>query len=328
MRIPLKSMKKGFLAGGLLCIMAFVWVKYRHLMSFKALKDSKSEVDAFVERDPIVAGLSYTFLMTLIIGLTLPGATFLSLTGGVFFPQPYAAMCTYCGYVFGASLSYTMVRFFIGDYVKAYLSSKSSHFDTFQKGFEESKKKSVLEVVTFLIFVRYVAFFPFWLVNSACALMGIGFGYFLFTTALATVPGSLIYTLSGNVLADTLDAVPEDAKVSEVFMELAKQVVLEPWGLLYLVGEETSSKFSSGSSKKSGYNVLILPLFGFCAFFPLVLWAKKKLLEGPEEKKTRQSGKKVQNAKKSSREASRSPKGRSSSGKSPTSMKMARKSKK
>ena len=44
---------------------------------------------------------------------------------------------------------------------------------------------------------RYIAFFPFWFVNMTCALLDVGFPTFLLTTAVATVPGAVIYTMAG-----------------------------------------------------------------------------------------------------------------------------------
>ena len=133
-------------------IVVFAWIKLRHLMSFRVLQEGKATVDSYINVAPTRSGLTYALIMGTIIGLTLPGATFLSMCGGVFFPQPYAAIWTYIGYVGGASCSYTLVRFILGDGIKSWLVGRSGMFAKFEEGFR--KNRNWVETVTFLIFVR------------------------------------------------------------------------------------------------------------------------------------------------------------------------------
>ena len=129
----------------------------------------------------------------------------LSFSGGLFFEQPGAMVYAYLGYVLGAIMNYGLIRLVFADSVGKWLTGKSDMFKKFQAGLNDAE--SFWETVAFLTFIRYVAFFPFWFVNASCAVLSVGFGYFAFTTAVSTIPGSAIYTFAGRLLSDTLDQV-------------------------------------------------------------------------------------------------------------------------
>lgn len=226
-------------------VAVYTYIHYGHLMTFTFLKKQKHLIDDYVNADPIKAGTLYVSMMTGLIGFTLPGATFLSLCAGLFFPQPYATVYAYVGYVAGACISYGLVRVVFADVAKEYLCKKSDAFSKFQKGLADSK--NFWHTVSFLMFIRYVAFFPFWFINASCAVLSIGYGYFILTTAMATLPGAAIYTIAGRLVADVLDEITDENK-SEVIRRT----------LLKAVTEDRAAQ-------------LALVLLLFCATFPVVV---------------------------------------------------------
>lgn len=68
-----------------------------------------------------------------------------------------------------------------------------------QQGFQEN-------AFSYLLFLRLVPIFPFWLVNIVPALLGISKQTFVIATFLGIIPGSFIYVLVGNGLGHVLDA--------------------------------------------------------------------------------------------------------------------------
>lgn len=190
---------------GLVVIIATAALLYKHfghLFTLTELKRQKSFLDEYVTEKPVNAAAYYVVTMTAIIGFTVPGATFVSVLGGFLFPQPFAFCLAFLGYICGATISYSIVRFLLGDFVKRYLLDKSPMFRKFERGMADTS--NFWQTVSFLVFIRYVAFFPFWFVNSCCAVLDIGYHYFVITTAAACFPGAAIYTLCGSLLAQTL----------------------------------------------------------------------------------------------------------------------------
>lgn len=130
---------------------------YQHLLTVRYLAEHQRSIDEWVEGNFIWSRVCFVAAMSLCIGATVPGATFLSFAGGVLFPQPWSSICAYFGYVFGAALSFTLVKNFFGDFCRRHL-RKRSIFLTF----ERAMKKNALVM---LIVSRYTVIFPFWFVD-------------------------------------------------------------------------------------------------------------------------------------------------------------------
>ena len=62
-----------------------------------------------------------------------------------------------------------------------------------EKGFQEN-------AVSYMLFLRFVPLFPFWLVNIAPAFFGVSLATFFWTTLIGVVPGTLVFTLAGGGL--------------------------------------------------------------------------------------------------------------------------------
>ncbi len=57
----------------------------------------------------------------------------------------------------------------------------------------------------YLLALRLVPLFPFWLVNIASGAIGVGLRSFVLATALGIIPGSVIYCAVGAGMGATLD---------------------------------------------------------------------------------------------------------------------------
>jgi len=175
----------------------FLYLNFGHLLTFQELKNNRDHLDAYITAQPFMCGAIYSATMALIIGLTCPGATMLSFAGGVLFPQPYAAFYAYCGFVLGATLSFTAVRFLLRDTCRR----RFQNSDRFKK-FEANARNNAF---VYLILARYSMVFPFWFVNSMSALVDIPPRTFILATLISVIPGSVVYTTAGRALGNMLD---------------------------------------------------------------------------------------------------------------------------
>lgn len=205
-------MLKGLFGALMVTTAATIYFNFAHLLTFEALKAHRQELDGFISVNPILSGAMYSTVMALIIGLTCPGATMLSFTGGVLFPQPYAAIFAYFGYVMGASLSFAAVRYIFQDTCRRRL----KHRPMFTK-FEQNARRNAF---MYLILARYTMVLPFWFVNSMSAIVAVPFTTFVGATLVAVIPGSLVYTTAGRALGNMLDR-------SDVAEISTKQLVLD-----------------------------------------------------------------------------------------------------
>ena len=62
------------------------------------------------------------------------------------------------------------------------------------------------DAFSYLLFLRLVPVFPFWLVNLAPAVVGVRLGTFVLATALGIIPGTFAYALVGGGLDSVIAA--------------------------------------------------------------------------------------------------------------------------
>jgi len=206
---------------------AVLYVKYHHLLTVASLKQNHGLIQDAVANNPVAAPLMYIGTLILVIGITCPGATMLSFIGGILFKQPYASLYAYAGYIVGATMSFLVTTFILGDTCRRRLAKKS---DLFQK-FEANVKSNAF---LYLVAARYTLVFPFFFVNAAAALVGVPMSVFVAASSLSCIPGSVIYTTAGGALANMLDKLDADAKLDK--SELIWMAISDPNVKICLVG--------------------------------------------------------------------------------------------
>merc|ERR1719277_2384231 len=185
-----------------------LYAKFHHLLTISSLKQNHSAILAAVDANPRLAPLCYIGTLVLVIGLTCPGATMLSFVGGILFKQPYASCYAYLGYIVGATISYFVTTFILGDFMRRRLAAKSSLYQKFEANVRRN-------AFAYLVVARYTMVFPFFFVNAAAALVGVEWKTFVAATSVSCIPGSVIYTTAGGALANLLHKLGDDAVVDK-----------------------------------------------------------------------------------------------------------------
>jgi uncharacterized membrane protein YdjX (TVP38/TMEM64 family) len=60
--------------------------------------------------------------------------------------------------------------------------------------------------LSYLLVLRLIPLFPFWLVNLVPAFLGVALGTYVFGTFVGIIPGSLVFASVGNGLGAVFDA--------------------------------------------------------------------------------------------------------------------------
>jgi len=189
-------------------VSAGLYVRFHHLLTIASLQRNHSAILELVEANPRLAPLCYIGTLVLVIGITCPGATMLSFIGGILFKQPYSSCYAYIGYIVGATISYFVTTFILGDFMRRRLAEKS----TLYKKFEANVRRNAF---MYLVAARYTMVFPFFFVNGAAALVGVRWRTFVAATSVSCVPGAVIYTTAGGALANLLHKIGEDEVVDK-----------------------------------------------------------------------------------------------------------------
>ncbi len=181
------------LAAGLVAIIALDLDRF---LSLAALREHRHLLTAWVDARPLAAGLAYCALYALAVACSLPGATALTLFGGFLFGTALGSTLAVVGATLGASMLFLAARSALGDSLRQ---RAGPWFAKLEAGFREG-------AISYLLVLRLVPLFPFFIVNLVPAFFGVRLRDYVWTTALGIVPGAVVYSSVGAGLGAVLDA--------------------------------------------------------------------------------------------------------------------------
>lgn len=151
---------------------------------------------------------------------SLPLGALLSIAGGFLFGTPLATGMVVISATLGASLIFLVAKTLLGDMLRA---RAGPRLDRMAKGFEENG-------FNYLLVLRLVPLFPFWLVNVAPAFLGVPLGTFFLATLVGIIPGTFVFVSVGTGLGSIL----EDGGHCSLTGVLTPQVIVALVGLAVL----------------------------------------------------------------------------------------------
>ncbi len=164
-------------------------------LAFEAFRDNRGLLLDFVERNGFVAVLTYMAVYAVAIALSLPGGAVLTLTGGFLFGVLGGGAITVVGATIGATVLFLAARMGLGEPLRARAGPAVKKIEA---EFQEN-------AWSYLLFLRLVPLFPFWMVNLALAFLGVELKVFVITTMVGIIPGTFVYASLGNGLGVILD---------------------------------------------------------------------------------------------------------------------------
>ena len=183
------------LAVVLLAAIAYVAVGHGTL-SFEALVNRRVAIATFVTEHRVLAVLCYIGLYMATVALSVPGAAFLTVAGGFLFGLVVGASAAVIGATTGATLIFLAARTALGEPL---LRRAGPRAQQLAQGFRD-------DAFSYLLFLRLVPAFPFFLVNLVPAFASVGLGTFVAATALGVIPAALVYAFAGTGLDSVITA--------------------------------------------------------------------------------------------------------------------------
>ena len=174
-------------AGGIVAFFALGGQRYLSLETIKANRDA---LLAFADRH-FVAALALAFVVYAgAIALSLPGGLVLSLTVGFVFGRWVGTALVVVAATVGATLVFLAARYLFADAARRRLGALGARINA---GFTEN-------AFSYLLFLRLVPLFPFFLVNLAPAFTGIPVRTYVLATLIGIIPGTFVYVNLGQAL--------------------------------------------------------------------------------------------------------------------------------
>jgi uncharacterized membrane protein YdjX (TVP38/TMEM64 family) len=169
-------------------------------ISLDALVRHRMAIDDFVNEHRTLAVLAYIALYIAAVALSLPGAVFLTVTGGFLFGLAVGASAAVIGATIGATLIFLVARTALGEPLLRRAGPRAIQL---AQGFRD-------DAFSYLLFLRLVPAFPFFLVNLVPAFAGVRLAPFVAATALGVIPGALAFAFAGTGL-DSIIATQKNA---------------------------------------------------------------------------------------------------------------------
>lgn len=175
---------------GVAALGAFLFL--RDYLSFEALAENREALIAWRDGSYLLALLTYVAVYAVVVALSLPGAIWLTLGGGFLFGALMGTTAAVVGATIGATGIFLAARTAIGDMLRKKAGAAIARMEA---GFREDS-------VSYMLFLRLVPVFPFWLVNLAPAFLGVSLITFFWTTLVGIVPGTLVFSWVGAGLGE------------------------------------------------------------------------------------------------------------------------------
>lgn len=174
--------------GGL--IGAFFALDLGRYLTLDALQAQQAAVAQWVDSHFVSASLLFVLIYVLSTALSLPGASLLTLGGSAVFGVAWGLLLVSFASTIGATLAFLSARFLLRDWVTARFGDKLA---TFQSGMAK-------EGAFYLLSLRLIPIFPFFLVNLLMGLTPIRVSTYYWVSQLGMLPGTFVYVLAGSEL--------------------------------------------------------------------------------------------------------------------------------
>ena len=176
------------LAAGVASFFFFDLNRFLTLDSLKARHDS---LIAFVEARPLTTATAFFVAYVTATALSVPGAAILTLAAGALFGLWIGTAIVSFASAIGASLAFLSSRYLLRDWVKARFAKRVAAID---QGIAK-------DGAFYLLSLRLIPLFPFFLINLAMGLTNIRLLIYYVVSQIGMLPGTIVFVLAGTQLA-------------------------------------------------------------------------------------------------------------------------------
>lgn len=156
-------------------------------LSWSTLARHQLALAAWVQAHPLFAPSLYALIYIVVVALSLPEAAVVTVAGGLLFGTLLGGMLAVVGSSIGAVMLFLAIRHHLAHAIAA---RGGRLIDRLRVEIEDSG-------FSYLLAIRLVPAFPFWLVNLAAGLSGMRLLPFTAATVIGIVPATFVYASIG-----------------------------------------------------------------------------------------------------------------------------------
>lgn len=161
-----------------------------HYLSFQALSENRDKLLEFVSDNYFAAVALYFLIYAVSVAASFPGGLLLTVTGGFLFGWVVAGSVTVFAATLGATLLFIIAKTSLGESLREKAGPRLARLEA---GFRDN-------AMSYLLFLRLVPAFPFWLVNIAPAFLGVPLRTYVIGTFVGIIPGTYVFAFLGTGL--------------------------------------------------------------------------------------------------------------------------------
>lgn len=174
---------------------AFFVFDLGRFLSFETLRQNRVALLDWVDTYGVVAALIYMLIYAVAIAFSLPGGAVLTITGGFLFGSIWGTVCVVFAATAGATALFLIAKTSFGDALRA---KAGPALQKMQEGFQEG-------ALSYLLVLRLVPLFPFFLVNLVPAFLGVSWRVYVVGTFIGIIPGTFVFATVGAGLGSVFD---------------------------------------------------------------------------------------------------------------------------
>lgn len=208
-----KSFKKIIILVLMVAVILLIeYLYFGNHFTLESLKNDKDFLQNYVNQNYLSAVFIYIAIYILSVSFFIPDTAVLVLAGGYLFGVIPCVIYVNIAVTIGSGFAFLICRYLVGEW--------------WQKIYNDKLVKFNYEVNTngylYLLTIRFIPVFPYFLVNILAALTAVPFITFIWTTSVGILPGSLLYAFAGSQL-NTISSLKDifSPKILFVFLLLA-----------------------------------------------------------------------------------------------------------
>lgn len=165
-------------------------------VSLETLVRHRAVIDAFMRQHYATTLGLFVVLYIAVVAMSLPGALVLTISGGILFGVLVGAGASVIGATLGAVIVFLIARTACGEYL---MRRAGPVVERVAQGFRA-------DAFSYLLFLRLVPLFPFFVVNLVPAISGVRLAPFVAATFLGIIPATLAFAFVGAGLDSVIAA--------------------------------------------------------------------------------------------------------------------------
>jgi uncharacterized membrane protein YdjX (TVP38/TMEM64 family) len=181
------------LAAGLILFFAF---DLHHVISFDLLRSHHATLQAWVSDHHVLAPLAFMVVYATAVAFSLPVGLVLTVSCGFLFGTLLATCVVTVAGTLGAVAIFLAARSAFGPLLRGRVQGALARFEA------EFRR----DAFSYLLVLRLVPLFPFWLVNLAPAFTGVKLVTYAAATFIGIIPATLVFASVGSGLGAVFEA--------------------------------------------------------------------------------------------------------------------------